>query len=125
MSTALGGRASASVVIECFWSGESVWGLRVLEPMRRLLAELPPQRVRLICYNMDREVERAREVIQRCGGGLTQILGGPLLEVETLPELPVVRVLDGGGIVRDVWIGWQPSYDAARDLAFQLAGVRQ
>ncbi|MCK4341893.1 MAG: hypothetical protein KAY37_09250, partial [Phycisphaerae bacterium] len=125
--------ARQGVVIECFWSGESVWGLRVLEPMRRLQAALPRHRVRLICYNMDREVERARAVIERCGGPsptpgrrpshpLLHILGGPLREVETLPELPLVRVLDREGIVRGVWVGWHPTYSAARELALELAG---
>ena len=56
------------------------------------------------------------------GGGLTTVLAGPLRSAEPLPELPIVRVLDQRGIVRGIWIGWQPEYAAARELAVELAG---
>lgn len=114
--------ARTGVVVECFWSAETTWGLRVLEPMRRLQTELTSRRVTVLCYNMDQEVERARQAIARCGRGLRHVLGGPLREVEALPALPIVRVLDQAGIVRGVWIGWQPAYTAARELALELAG---
>lgn len=112
------------VVIECFWSGVSEPSIRALESLRRLQAELtnPNRPVHVLCYNLDRDIEAARRAIERCGGGLTQILGGPLAEAESLPALPVVRVVDGAGIVRGLWIGWDPAYAAARDLAVQSAG---
>ncbi len=116
--------ARRGVVVECFWSGDSAAALRVLEPMRKLQAELSTSAVRVLGYNLDADFVRARQVIRQCGGGLTQFLGGALVEVETLPELPVVRVLDSKGVIRGVWVGWQPAYTTARDLALELARPR-
>lgn len=112
----------AGVVIECFWSFESVSGLRVLESCRGLQVDRGPNAVRVICYNMDNDVELARRLIAEAGEGLTHILAGPLQDAETLPEFPVVRVVDRQGLIRGVWIGWQPDYPAARELARRLAG---
>lgn len=109
------------VVIECFWSAESVWGLRMLESVRRLQNERGVQPLRIICYNIDFDVQLARQAIERCGSGLTHILGGPLQDVERLPESPVLRVVDAAGIVRGIWVGWQWAYTDARDLARKLA----
>ncbi len=113
--------ARREVLIECFWSAETIWGLRVLDSMRRLQAErtIPP--VRVLCYNMDEDWPRARQAIQRCGRRLTHVFGEPLRDVERLPELPVVRVVDADGVVRGLWIGWDPDFAAARELAVKLA----
>lgn len=112
-------------VIECFWSSGLPAGLHVLDVARQLQAELPDYlAVRVLCYNVDRDTARAQQAIARCGSGLTHLLAWPLWEVETLPELPIVRVLDTAGIVRGIWIGWRPAYGAARDLAVQLAPRR-
>jgi hypothetical protein len=108
------------VVIECFWSAESVWGLRALQSLRQLPQDPARPPLRVISYNMDFNIAVARQAIERCGQGLTQILGGPLQDVEALPEFPVVRLVDPRGIVRGLWVGWEPSYAAAADLARQL-----
>jgi hypothetical protein len=107
-------------VIECFWSADSVWGLRALESLRRLPREPGRPPLRVISYNMDFNIAAARRAIARCGQGLLHILGGPLQDVEQLPEFPVVRVLDARGVVRGVWVGWEPAYTAACELARQL-----
>ena len=109
------------VVIECFWSSESIWGLRVLHPLSRWRRTPGDPSVPLLCYNMDYNLAVAQRAVARCGAGLAQILGGPLQDVEELPEFPVVRVVDQHGIIRGVWIGWDPNYAAARELARQLA----
>jgi hypothetical protein len=109
-------------VIECFWSGESAWGPRALEPIRQLRKALPAELFTVLCYNMDQDLPRAQEVLARCGADLPQIVGGPLLEVEILPESPLVRVLDREGVIRGIWVGWQPEYAAARELAIKLSG---
>jgi hypothetical protein len=107
------------VVIECFWSAESTWGLRALESFRQTQARVPAG-VRVVCYNMDSDPVLAARAIQHCGAGLTHVLAGPLQDSEGLTEFPVVRVLDGRGIVRDLSIGWQPEYTAARETAEAL-----
>lgn len=107
-------------VIECFWSAEAIWGLRALEPLRRLQAEREPWPPKILCYNMDEDLALARRAVARCGTGLTQLIAGPLQTVEALSEFPIVRVVDGRGLVREIWIGWQPDYAAARDLARRL-----
>lgn len=109
------------VVIEFFWSADSEWALRALDPLRQLQAALRTERAQLLCYNLDRDLERAQRAIAACGGGLRHVLGGPLREVEHFPELPVVRVLDADGRVRDVWLGWAPDYAAVREAARNLA----
>lgn len=110
------------IVIECFWDGESVWGLRALDSFRRLGRGLPPALFTQIAYNMDLDLPRATEVIQLAGGKQPHLVGAPLLEADPLPELPLVRVLDRDGVIRGVWIGWDPDYGAARELAIKLSG---
>jgi len=109
------------VVIECFWSSDSVWALRVLWSLSRWQDQPGSPAVPLVCYNLDPDPAAARRAIEICRGRLTQILGGPLRTVEPLPELPVVRVLDRDGWVRGIWVGWDPAYAAARALAARLS----
>lgn len=109
------------VVIEVFWSADAIWALRGLGAVRHLQSELGRSPIRILCYNMDADLVRASEAIRHCGADLVQLLGGPLLLAEPLAELPVVRLLDDEGVVRDMWVGWQPDYDAARDAALKLA----
>ncbi len=107
-------------VIECFWSAESLWGLRALRSLDYLPRAPGAPPLRVISYNMDFNIAVARRAIERCGGGWTHILGGPLQDVEELPEFPVVRVLDERGVVRGIWIGWEPTYAAAAEMAREL-----
>jgi hypothetical protein len=108
-------------VIECFWSADSVWGLRALASLRRLPHEPGQPPLRVISYNMDFNLAAARRAMARCGEGLLHILGGPLQDVEELPEFPVVRVLDPHGVVRGGGVGWEPVYTAACEMARRLA----
>jgi len=114
-------RVRRGVVIECFWSASTPDGLRVLEPLRRWTTEPGHPVVPVLCYNMDFNLAVARRAIERCGSGLTQIIGGPLQDVEGLREFPVIRVVDGAGLGRGVWVGWDTTYAAARALAQRLA----
>lgn len=110
------------VVIECYWSAESVWGLRVLPQMRALQEELPRQGVQILCFNLDADYARARTAIATCGDGLDHVIAGPLQLVAPLPEVPFVRVVDRAGMVRDVRGGWQRDYEDSLALARELAG---
>jgi len=109
------------VVIECYWSAESLWGLRSLESFRRTARAVAAQSVTVLCLNMDFDLPRARLVVERCGVGLSHVMAGPLQDVEGLSEWPVVRVVDQAGVVRGLWVGWQPDYAAAAELARTLA----
>ena len=113
--------ARRGVVIEAFWSTESVWSLRALESLRRLQTDLGRQPVRILSCNLDEDPDVGRAAVRQFSAGLAHVLAGPLRSVESLPQLPVVRVLDRKGVVRGVWIGWQPTYGAARELAIELA----
>ncbi len=110
------------VVIECFWSADAAPGLLALQSWRQTQAAMPRGAVTLLCCNLDRDPMRARAAIAACGDDLRHVLAAPLLQVETVPELPVVRVIDAAGIVRGVWVGWQPDYLEAARLAVSLAG---
>ena len=110
------------VVIECFWSGESAWGLRALDSFQRLGRGLPPELFTQIHYNTDFDLPRAVEVIRLATRAQPHIVGAPLLDADPLPEVPLVRVLDRGGVIRGAWIGWDPDYAAARALAIKLSG---
>ena len=116
--------ARTGVVIECFWTSATAAGLRILEPLRTLQAELPTSEVRVLCYNLDSDPVRSRRAIGRCGAGLRHVLGSPLIELEPFPELPIVRVLDRQAIVRGIWIGWRPNWSAARQLALTLVSQK-
>ena len=96
------------VTIECFWSADSLWGLRSLEMMRRLAHALRGKPVRIVCLNMDRDVEPARRAIQSCGSGLTHVLAESLSVNEPDMDFPTVRVIDAKGVVRQFVIGWRP-----------------
>jgi hypothetical protein len=110
------------VVIECFWSGESVWGLRALDSFQRLGHGLPPELFTQIQYNTDVDLPRALEAIRIAGAVQPHVIGAPLLNADPLPKIPLVRVLDRDGVIRGIWIGWEPDYAAARELAIKLSG---
>jgi hypothetical protein len=108
------------VVIECYWSSASVWGLRALPALVDLRARKTPDPVAMVFLNVDRDFARACRAIAYCGGGLEHLPGGSLHAVERFPRLPIVRVVDGAGVVRGVWVGWEPEYGAALELAQAL-----
>ena len=109
------------VVIECYWSAEDAGALRAMEPLHRIQTRLPEQLFRMVGYNVDRDLDRALRAIALGGAGVPQIIAGPLREIEAMPELPIVRVLDRNGIVRGMWFGWDPEYAEVVELACQLA----
>lgn len=98
-------------VIECFWSAASPDSLRALEHLRRISGELDTDKCRIICLNTDSEVGVASRAIRECGEGLTHLLAGPPVGAKSPPELPVWRVLEKGGKVREVFFGWDPSLE--------------
>ena len=100
------------VMIECYWSADSLWGLRSLEMMRRLTAELAGKPVRIVLLNMDRDVELARWAIKSCGNDLKHVLAESLSTREPELDFPTVRVIDRKGVVRQVVIGWRPDIHA-------------
>lgn len=111
------------VAIECFWSADSLWGLRTLELMRKLQTQLKPDEApaRIICLNMDRDVELARRAIALCGAGLTHVFAEPLSSGEGPMDFPTLRIIDRAGIVRAFIIGWRAdlpdrALDAVREL---------
>lgn len=112
--------ARPGVVIECFWSSDTIWGLRALESLRHVAGDPGRSPPPVLCYNLDFDVQQARRAIGRCGRGLRHVLAGPLQDVEGLTELPVVRVVDARGVVRGMWVGWDPSYGTAQQLARSL-----
>lgn len=97
------------IVVECFWSTESLAAVRALETMRRLQGELRPGSAELVCLNVDVDLGAALHAIAASGAGLRHVLGSSLREAEGLAELPVFRVRDREGVVRAVTIGWRPS----------------
>lgn len=111
------------VVVECFWSGESETSIRALEAMRTLRDRLdPPYAARIVCLIVDTDLPRALQACRSVGGDLPQVLAGALLLIDPLPELPVVRVIDKQGVVRGLWIGWQPEYGGVLEQALELSG---
>ncbi len=113
-------RLRDGVTIECLWSVQSPWTFNVLDVLRGLQTRLAGRPVNLLCLNVDVNVQLAREVIGALSPGQTHVLAGSLLAVDRPPRLPVVRVLDRQGVIRRIWIGWQPSYTAAVDEALRL-----
>ena len=96
--------------VECLWSTETPGFFATLAALRDVQPQLTQPGVRIICLNMDVDVPRARRMIERLPADLTHVLAGPLRAVDQPPRLPVLRVLDRGGVVRRLWIGRPPDY---------------
>ncbi len=103
-------------LVECYWSADSLWGLRSLEMMRRFVAKVgggEVAAVRVVCLNMDRDVALAKRAIGACGDGLTHVLAESLSANEPELDFPTVRLVDRQGRVRHVVVGWRPDlYEA-------------
>ena len=108
------------VTVECLWDSAAPHALATLELLRGVEQELSSHSVPVICLNLDNDIPLARRLIEHIPPGLTHVLAGPLRAVEPPPRLPIVRILDHEGIIRGMWIGWQPSYDALREEVLQL-----
>jgi hypothetical protein len=97
------------IVVECFWSASSLWSLRSFELLRQLQEQLPADKFRVICLNVDADVAAARRAARSCGTGLTHVLAGPPVGGEPPRELPVFRVVDQESRILRVYFGWQPT----------------
>ena len=73
------------------------------------------------CFSLLVSAFAACCVIESCGGNLTHVMGWPLQFSESLPTLPIVRVIDSEDTVRGVWLGWRPDLNAVFEAAFKLA----
>ena len=89
--------------------------------MRDLQRQLADSRIPILCLNLDTDASLAQRAIACLPPGPAQLLAGPLRVVEPPPRLPILRVLDRQGIIRGLWIGWQPSCAAVAEAARQLA----
>lgn len=117
--------ARRGVTIEAFWSAESAMGLRALGPLRQLSQTLAAEKrlaggCALILVNVDQDANVAKAAIARSPEGLTHVLGGPAM-APAIDDLPALRLLDRGAIVRRVWVGWRPDYREVVEQAAALA----
>ena len=83
------------------------------------LAQLPADEFRVVCLNIDADVEAGRRAARLCGAGLNHALAGPPVGGEPPRELPVFRILDRDSRVLGVFFGWQPA------LGEKIAALRR
>jgi hypothetical protein len=95
-------------VVECFWSADSVASLRSFGGLRELQEHFG-ERIRVVCVNIDADIERARRAASRCGPGLTHLLAGAPLDGRPPRELPILRILRPDSTVARVLFGLHPS----------------
>jgi len=97
------------LVVECFWSADSLWSLRSFPILREAQERLPLEDFRVVCLNIDTDAAAGRRAARLCGTGLTHVLAGPPVGGEPPRELPVFRVLNRDSRVVAVYFGWQPA----------------
>jgi hypothetical protein len=107
------------LVVEYFWSADSLWSLRSFQVLREIQERLPAEEFRVVCVNIDADVEAGRRVARLCGAGLTHVLAGSPVGGEPPRELPVFRILDRDSRVLGIYFGWQPA------LAGRIAALRR
>jgi len=100
------------LVVECYWSVESLAGLRTFETLRQVLDAFPPDACHVVCLNIDADAQAGRRAAQLCGDGLTHVLAGR--PVGGLPprETPIIRVLDTDSKTLAIYFGWHPDLPA-------------
>lgn len=113
-------RLRRGVTIEAFWSADTFGELAALDVALRLRDQLVGKPVTILCLNLDRDPQRAARAIQTCGGPLIHLVAGPLRGIEPIPVLPVFRLLDARGVVREIWCGWQPDERAMLESVRKL-----
>lgn len=96
-------------MVECLWSAENAESLRMLETMRRLQQQIPPEALHVICMNVDGDAQAAQRAIELAGAGLRHVLIGPPLGAAPPPELPLLRLIDRNGKIQALLAGWSPS----------------
>lgn len=112
----------STACIEFFWSVKSEGSLRSFEALRRAQAEFSAQpindpgasqpaamapKVRIVCINLDNDVEAASQAARTVGAGLTHVLAGARAGEIPAAHLPVWRVVDPAGEIRRVDFGWR------------------
>jgi hypothetical protein len=97
-------------VVECLWSVGAPQADGTVLALHAMQRELAADGIPVICLNLDQDQQAARQWLAELPEGVVHVLAGPLGAVERPVALPVVRVLDGAGVVRYVRVGWQPSY---------------
>lgn len=96
------------LVVEASWSAESIDSLRQFEVLRGASRDLPAEALRIVCINVDADIDSARRAARSCGAGLAHVFAGPALTPRDPALLPTMRLIGRDGIVRAVWYGWQP-----------------
>lgn len=97
------------IVVECFWSADSLWSLRSFETLRQVQERLAAEDFRVVCLNIDADAAGSRQAARLCGAGLTHLLAGPPVGGQPPGELPVFRILDPDSKILGVYFGWQPA----------------
>lgn len=95
--------------LELFWRSGDADSVRMLATVRAWQAEDEARQA--VCLNLDGDPAAAARAIERCGGGLRHVLAAPLA-ADVLPgRLPLLRMIDGEGVVRRLSWGWRPTLD--------------
>ncbi|MGD8450598.1 MAG: hypothetical protein PVJ57_02170 [Phycisphaerae bacterium] len=97
-------------VIEFVWSTSDPNVFATLAAVDKLRSAVADPSIRIVCLNVDANVALVRRMQPCLPTGVEHVLAGPLRSVDNPPQLPVLRVLDGAGFIRQIWLGWQPDY---------------
>ncbi len=97
--------------VEAFWSVESPESLRLLLQIRQARPEVRST-AKWVFVNVDSDVVSAQRVSRELLDGFVSVFSGPPLGGEALRELPIVRVLDGDGVIQRIHFGWRPDFIA-------------
>lgn len=105
-------------MLEYFWSATSPESLRCFELLRQLGAELPPEKLAVVCINIDADAALAGRAIALCGGGLTHVLAGAPLDGTPPRDLPIYRLLAPDSRIHALYFGRRP--DLARYISARI-----
>lgn len=94
-------------MLEVYWSVKSPPSMRALETARRAQRELGDL-ARVVCINVDNDLDAARAAARKCGMEENVVLGGGALLPPASRTLPVARLIGEQGRVVAIWFDWQP-----------------
>lgn len=94
-------------MLELYWSVNSPPSVHALESARFTQRELG-DRIRVVCINVDADLDAARSATRKCGLEENVVLGGAALLPPASKTLPVARLIGEHGRVVQVWFDWQP-----------------
>jgi hypothetical protein len=97
------------ISLECFWRSDDLASLRMLLTLRRLREHLQDDALRIVCINMDDDLQRGRAAATRCAPELRHVFSGPPVGGERPAELPVIRIVDKNSRILRVLVGWRVS----------------